>query len=234
MLNFSRHYLPAHRGSTQDAPLVITWLLTPAEVDDMVFDIDIVSKYPLEFYEACLEYKNPWDIKIEQIGDRLGKENQYEGMMFTHDTTNFNNGVLCSAYKTLPSMQDKLKGQMDLAVKIRAVDESDVARLVIEKHFMKDTKGNLRKFSMQQFRCVKCNEKFRRPPLIGYCTKCGGKIIFTISHGSIIKYLQPSIDLAHKYHVPVYLKQTLEILQRRVEGVFGRDKDRQEALKKWF
>jgi DNA polymerase II large subunit len=233
-LNFSKHYLPAHRGSKQDAPLVITWLLTPAEVDDMVFDVDVVSRYPLEFYEACLEYKNPWDVKIETIKKRLGTEKQYEDMGFTHDTTNFNTGVLCSAYKTLPSMEDKLKGQMEIAVKIRAVDASDVACLTIEKHFIKDTKGNLRKFSMQQFRCVGCNEKYRRPPLSGKCIKCGGKIIFTISEGSIIKYLQPSLDLAEKYDVSPYLKQTLEILRRRVESVFGKEKDKQEGLNKWF
>jgi DNA polymerase II large subunit len=115
-----------------------------------------------------------------------------------------------------------------------AVDESDVARLVIEKHFLKDTKGNLRKFSMQQFRCVKCNEKYRRPPLIGKCLKCNGKIIFTISEGSVIKYLEPSISLAEKYNVPVYLKQTLELLQRRIEGMFGKEKEKQEGLGRWF
>ncbi len=234
LLNFSRQYLPAHRGSTQDAPLVLTSVLIPAEVDDMVFDIDVVWKYPLEFYEACLEYKAPWDVVIDQIGARLGTEKQYEGMGFTHDTDNMNSTIRCSAYKTLPSMEDKLKGQMDIAEKTRAVDTSDVARLVIEKHFLKDTKGNLRKFSMQQFRCVMCNEKYRRPPLIGKCTKCGGKIIFTISQGSVIKYLQPAISLAEKYDLPPYLQQTLTLLQRRVDGVFGREKEKQEALGKWF
>ena len=78
-------------------------------------------------------------------------------------------------------MEEKLRGQMRLAEKIRAVDTSDVAGLVIDKHFMKDTKGNLRKFSQQEFRCVDCNEKFRRPPLIGRCSECGGKIIFTFN-----------------------------------------------------
>ena len=200
----------------------------------MVFDIDVVWKYPLEFYVECLEYKAPWDVVIDQIGARLGTEKQYEGMGFTHDTDNMNSTIRCSAYKTLPSMEDKLKGQMDIAEKTRAVDTSDVARLVIEKHFLKDTKGNLRKFSMQQFRCVMCNEKYRRPPLIGKCTKCGGKIIFTISQGSVIKYLQPAISLAEKYDLPPYLQQTLTLLQRRVDGVFGREKEKQEALGKWF
>ncbi len=235
LINFSRHYLPAHRGSTQDAPLVLTSRLVPSEVDDMVFDIDTVWRYPLEFYEACLEYKKPWDVPIDTIGKFLNTPRQYEGMGFTHDTKNINDTVRCSAYKTLPSMEEKLRGQMDIAEKVRAVDTSDVAKLVIEKHFLKDTKGNLRKFSMQQFRCVNCNAKYRRPPLIGKCTSCnGGKIIFTISEGSVVKYLGPALSLAKKYNLPAYLQQTLILLKRRIEDVFGKDKEKQEGLGKWF
>lgn len=233
-LNFSRKYLPESRGSTMDAPLVLTSVLAPAEVDDMAFDVDRAWNYPLEFYEACAEYKAPYEVKIETIKSVLNTEKQYEGMGFTHDTEDINAGVLCSAYKTLPSMQDKLMGQMELAQRIRAVDEEDVARLVIEKHFIRDIRGNLRKFSQQEFRCVNCNEKFRRPPLLGKCTKCGGKILFTISEGSIIKYLEPSISLANKYKLPDYLKQSLEMTKRRIEGVFGKEKDRQTGLGAWF
>ena len=212
----------------------MTSRLDPTEVDDMIFDMDISWRYPLEFYNACLEYKNPWDIEIDKVGDFLNNPKQYEGHGFTHDCSNINMGVRCSAYKTLPSMEDKLKGQMEIAEKLRAVDTSDVARLVIEKHFIRDTKGNLRKFSMQQFRCVKCNEKFRRPPLIGKCSACGGKIIFTIAEGSVVKYLQPSISLAKKYNVPPYLQQSLELLQRRIEDVFGKEKEKQTGLGAWF
>ncbi len=234
LLNFSRQFLPNSRGATQDAPLVLTSSLIPAEVDDMVFDLDISKRYPLEFYEACLQYKQPWDVEIEQLGKRLNKESQYENLGFTHDVEDLNSGVKCSAYKTLPSMEDKLKGQMELAEKIRAVDTEDVARLVIEKHFIRDIKGNLRKFSQQIFRCVNCNQKYRRPPLIGKCTKCGGRIIFTISEGSIIKYLEPAISLANKYDLPSYLKQSLELTKRRVEGIFGKEKEKQIALGQWF
>ncbi len=226
--------MPGSRGSTQDAPLVLTSILIPTEVDDMAFNIDIQPRYPLELYESALEYKMPWDVKIKRVEETLNTPKQYEKWNFTHDTNNFNNGILCSAYKTLPSMKDKLKGQMDLAVKIRAVNASDVARLVIDKHFLKDIKGNLRKFSQQQFRCVNCNTKYRRPPLTGNCLTCKGKIIFTISHGSIIKYLAPSISLAEKYNVAPYVRQTLELTKRRVEGVFGKDKEKQTGLGAWF
>ncbi|MBU0466942.1 MAG: DNA polymerase II large subunit, partial [Nanoarchaeota archaeon] len=149
-------------------------------------------------------------------------------------TTDLNAGVLCSAYKLLPSMEEKLKGQMDLAEKLRAVDESDVARLVIERHWVRDTRGNLRKFSMQVFRCVSCNSKFRRPPLAGRCTKCGGKIIFTISEGSVLKYMQPALDLAKEYGVSEYLTESLELTQMYIESVFGREKEKQVDLKGFF
>jgi DNA polymerase II large subunit len=235
LLNFSRSFLPDKRGSrTMDAPLVLTSLLVPGEVDDEVHGLDIVWQYPLELYEAAQQYKFPWDIEIRQIDDTLNTPEQYEGMGYTHETSNINSGVLCSAYKTLPSMEEKLKGQMELAEKILAVSPVEVAELVIEKHFLKDIKGNLRKFSTQQFRCVKCNEKYRRPPLVGKCTKCGGRIIFTISEGSIIKYLNPTLSLARKYEVSPYLMQTLDFLQKQVDSILGKEKERQEGLGKWF
>lgn len=229
-LNFSRKFLPSSRGGTMDAPLVLTTLLNPSEVDDMAFNVDIVDHYPLEFYEAAEHYRYPWDVKIKRTEDVLFTPEQFEGMMFTHDTKDINEGVLCSAYKLLPSMAEKIAGQMDLAKKIRSVDEADVARLVIDKHFIRDTKGNLRKFSLQQFRCVHCNTKYRRPPIIGKCTNCGGKIIFTISEGSIIKYLQMSINLAENYAVSPYLKESLYLTRKRILDVFGKEKEKQTGL----
>jgi DNA polymerase II large subunit len=222
------------RGATMDAPLVLTTILNPAEVDDMVFDLDIGWRYPLEFYQAAMEYKPAPTVKIRQMGKFIGTPEQYEAMGFTHDTDDINAGVLCSEYKLLPSMEEKLFGQMDLAMRIRAVDSSDVAKLVIEKHFIRDIKGNLRKFSTQQFRCASCNEKYRRPPLAGKCLKCGHKLIFTISEGSIVKYLEPTISLGEKFNIPTYLKQTIELTKRRVEEYFGKDEERQEGLGKWF
>lgn len=235
-LNFSTHYLPSSRGGTMDAPLVLTSLLDPTEVDDMAFDLDIAWSYPLEFYHAACEYKKPWDVKIPLLKDHLKTERQLEGMGFTHDTSNINTGALCSAYKTLPSMQEKVHGQMALADKIRAVDEHDVARIVIQTHFIRDTKGNLRKYSQQEFRCVKCNTKYRRPPLVGACVQkdCHGKILFTISEGSIVKYLEPSISLANRYNLPTFLHQSLELTKLHIEGVFGKEKETQKGLGDWF
>ncbi len=234
LLNFSRHYLPSHRGGTQDAPLVLTSTITSTEVDDMVFNMDVAWRYPLEFYEAAGAYKNPWDVKVPKLNERLGTEKEYHDFGFTHKTEDISQGPACSSYKSIPSMQEKVQGQMELAKRIRAVDKERVAKLVIERHFMRDLLGNLRKFSSQMFRCVACNEKYRRPPLAGHCLKCKGKIIYTISHGSIIKYLEPSLDLVNEYVSSPYLKQTLELTKLRIESIFGKVKDKQEGLAKYF
>jgi len=46
---------------------------------------------------------------------------------FTHNTNNFNDGVLCSSYKKFATMQEKVQHQMGLVEKIRAADTSDTA-----------------------------------------------------------------------------------------------------------
>jgi DNA polymerase II large subunit len=232
-LNFSREFLPAKRGGTMDAPLVVSTILNPEEIDDEVYDVDTCWGYPIEFYKATLEYKEPWSVKIEQIRNRIGKPQQYEGMGYTHKVSDINLGVISSSYKTIPTMVEKMEVQMELANKIRAVDAAGVAGLVIEGHFIRDIKGNLRKFTQQEFRCVSCNTKYRRPPLSGICSTCGGKLIFTISEGTLKKYLEPSLKLANDENVPKYIKQTLELVKNRIETIFGKEKTKQMDLSRF-
>jgi len=226
------HVIFAH--NSMDAPLVLTTILNPEEVDDEVHGMDIAHKYSLDFYNATLEAKWPWDTKVRQVAHVLGTPAQYEGIGFTHSVSSLNAGVRVSAYKFIPTMVEKLDGQIDLARKIRAVDLKDVGRLVIEKHFIKDIKGNLRKWSLQQYRCIKCNAKYRRTPLAGRCTKCSGRLIFTISEGGIRKYVNPSIKLANECGVDDYLKQTLMIIERRLAGVFGVERTKPLRLDQFF
>jgi len=234
LLNFSRKFLPAHRGGTQDAPLVLNSKINAGEVDDQILDFE-VGPYPIELYRFSEEGKHSSEVKLETVGSRMKEgKNPFSHIFFTHSCLNINQGVVNSSYKSLPTMDEKVGKMMKLCEKIRAVETSDVARLIIERHFIRDTRGNFRKFSMQVFRCVGCNEKFRRPPLIGKCTKCGGRIIFTISEGSIIKYLQKALELARTYNVSPYLLECLELVEKDIESMFGKEKEKQEALGKWF
>ncbi len=236
LINFSRHYLPSHRGGTQDAPLVLNGKVFAREVDDQILDFELVNRYPLELYEKAEKKMHSKEIKIEMVKQRIGRgEDPYVNTGFTHDSVNFNAGATCSSYKTLPTMQDKVRAQMELCTKLRSVDQGDVARLIIDRHFMRDLKGNLRKFSQQNFRCGKCNEIYRRPPLNGRCSNCGNnKLIFTISYGSIVKYLEPALDLTKNFNVPAYIRQDLELTKKYIEGIFGKDSEKQESIEKWF
>jgi DNA polymerase large subunit len=238
LINFSRDYLPDRRGSrTMDVSLVLTSHLYLDQIDDEVHGMDIVFYYPIDFYRATKEHKSPKDVKIEKIDEKLDVkelDEKYFGYGFTHDIDNFNNTILCSSYKSLPSMNEKLDAQLDLAKKLRAVDEHKVGTYIIDKHFMKDIKGNLRKFSMQTFRCTNCNTKYRRPPLTGKCIKCGlSTINFTVHEGSIKKYMQPSFKIIKEYDVDPYIVEVIELTDLRIKGVFGEDNNKEKDLKKF-
>ncbi|MEM2933327.1 MAG: DNA polymerase II large subunit [Methanocellales archaeon] len=232
LLNFSCSYLPEKRGGKMDAPLVLTIRVDPKEVDKEAHNIDIAACYPLEFYEATLKHRNPKEFEqmIPIIASKLEGQDKYQGFKFTHSTSNIAMGPVVSAYKTLSTMMEKMEAQLKLARRIRAVDEKDVAERVINHHFLPDIIGNLHSFSKQQMRCVKCNQKYRRPPLRGICTKCGGRIILTIHEGTVKKYLEASIKIAEEYEVSAYTKQRLKLLSAEIASVFESDTCKQKEL----
>ena len=221
LLNFSRYYLPEKRGGKMDAPLVVTTRLDPREVDSEVHNMDVVRYYPIEFYEATYELKSPKEVKvIERVEDRLGKPEMYEGIKFTHDTDDIGLGPKMSLYKQLGDMVDKVERQLALAERIRAVDEHHVAETILNSHLIPDLRGNLRSFTRQEFRCVKCNTKYRRPPLTGKCPKCGGKIVLTVSKGAVEKYLPTAKMLVTKYNVLDYTRQRICLTEKDIKTLF--------------
>ena len=219
-----------------DAPLVLTTHLDPSEVDSEAHNIDVVERYPLEFYEATLRLAKPQEFEgeIETVRRRLGKPHVYHGLGFTHDTSDISAGVTVSAYKTLKEMVDKLEKQLSLAKKLRCVDERDVARRVIETHFLPDLAGNLRAFATQKVRCVNCNAKYRRVPLLGRCRRCGGKLVLTVARGSVEKYLNVTERLLDKYSLEDYLRQRVKILRMSIESIFTDESVEQKKLGDYF
>ena len=236
LINFSREYLPDRRGGKMDAPLVLTTRLDPSEVDKEAHNIDVCAYYPLEFYEATLKYTNPKELesKMDLVSSRLGTSLQYDHFMFTYDTSDIAMGPPVSAYKTLGSMVEKMDAQLALADKIRAVDASDVAERVLISHFLPDLFGNLRAFSRQSTRCIKCDEKFRRPPLTGVCPKCGGRVILTVHEGSVKKYLEVSKKVAIAYNVSAYTRQRIDLIGLDIKSLFENDKSKQTGLSEFM
>ena len=242
LLNFSRAFIPKKRGGLMDAPLVLSSRIDPNEIDKEAQNIDCLPQYPLDYYKATMAYKAAKDVEkfMDMVGGRIGKTNQYEGIMFTHDTVDISEGPKASAYKTLGSMEEKMNAQLDLGRKIRAVDESDEAAKVIETHFLPDMVGNLKSFSRQELRCTKCSTKYRRVPLTGRCIKmlsgadgehrCDNNLTMTVSEGSVKKYLEVTKKIAVKYHVNPYVYQRVLMTEIAINSLFTENRVKKMKL----
>ncbi|MHA1241030.1 MAG: hypothetical protein ACTSQU_09585 [Promethearchaeota archaeon] len=238
LLNFSRYYLPSRIGGRMDATLVISSLLDPNEVDSEAHNIDTLFKYPLEFYKATQEYLMPIELekKMDLVKSRLGTSAQYENLGFNIPTDDINNGPTTTAYKTYASMEDKIDAQLHLAKIIKAVNDRKVAEKILTTHFNPDIMGNLRKYALQTFRCVKCNAKFRRPPLsnAGKCPKCGGNVILTVNRGGIEKYIPKALKLSRNFNLDAYTIQRMELVKEYVESLTNNPKIKQQKLSNFF
>jgi len=234
LINFSKHFLPAKRGSKMDAPLVLVINLDPLEVDDEAHNVDCNWEYPLEVYYASWREEDPSSIEelLDNVKKRLETNLAFEGIGYTHPASKAFDGPPSTLYKRLGKMDEKVDAQLRIAKLIDAVEMNDVAKRVIEKHFLPDIIGNLRKFGAQKFRCTTCNTTYRRIPLSGKCTnkKCkGGKLNLTIHKKSVTKYFDLSFTLAKKYGLSDYLISRLEALKLGFEDD-DEEKDNQKTL----
>ncbi|MFW9955399.1 MAG: DNA polymerase II large subunit, partial [Candidatus Thorarchaeota archaeon] len=213
LLNFSRAYLPKGRGGFMDAPLVLSVILNPSEVDDESHNIEACSRYPAQFYEMVAQAQHPRVAEhlVDIVASRLDTEAQYEGFRFTHGTSSINSGPENTKYKTLGSMAEKLNAQLHLATLIDAVDTADVAERVLSHHFLRDIRGNLRAYSTQKIRCMKCNRSYRRIPLSKVCVCGSKKLSLTVREKNISKYLEIAQKMIDDHGLGTYLQQRLKL-----------------------
>jgi DNA polymerase II large subunit len=225
LLNFSRAFLPEKRGGLMDAPLVLTTKLDPNEIDKEAHNMDVGSRYPLDFYRATQRYAHPKEVEplMDLMSGRIGTVLQYEGMGFTHDVPNISCGPVTSAYTSLETMDDKLRAQIALGVKIRAVDAADVVHRVITRHLLPDIQGSLKSFTGQQLRCSKCGAKYRRIPLKGKCY-CGNRLTLTVHEAGVSKYLERAKEIGQTFNVPAYTLQRISLLENSISSLFQSDK----------
>ncbi len=234
LLNFSLYYLPSSLGGKMDAPLVISLLLDPREVDGESHNVDYMSRYPLQFYLDSQTYCKPKLSYMKLFTNYLGTNAQFEGSNFTHPTKSINFGPRKSMYSVYETMAEKIDSQLYLAKTIEAVKVQDVARKVISSHFAPDILGNLRAFSTQSFRCPKCGTKFRRTPLIGRCTKCGNDILMTVHPGGITKYLSKAQSFIKEFDLGAYTEQRWKIIARNVKDVTDNPRIKQKSIVSFF
>jgi len=223
LINFSRSYLPVTIGGTMDAPLILTIKVDVLEIDDEVHEMEVIEEYGLEFYEKANSYSSPSDAQVEIVKNRIPKKTEFNNLWFTHlsGVNSITDSPHKSVYTKLNSMREKIEAQFRLVDMLYSVDKPDTAKRLILSHFIPDLIGNMHSYSKQSFRCVACNAKYRRVPLVGKCTRCKGKLVMTISKGSIEKYLTMAIDLANRYNLEPYIKQRLILAREEISNVFG-------------
>ncbi len=231
LLNFSRDFLPEKRGGLMDAPLVLSTVVDPQEIDKEAHSMDVGPTLPLEVYEAALRRAPPKEVEayVDTVGKRIGTVLQYEGLAYTHPTSSIAMGPLSSAYVE-GTMVEKMEGQLALAMKIRAVDAADVVTRLVVHHFLPDIIGNLKAFSSQQVRCTKCNTKYRRIPLKGRCAECGGNLALTVSPASVRKYLELAKRISEEYDIAPYLRQRIRLAEEAATSLFTNERVQEVKL----
>jgi len=228
LLNFSRAYLPETRGALMDKPLVLTTRLEATEVDKEAQNVDVGSRYPLAFYRATLERRNPKEVEplLDRVGRRLGTDRSLSDYAFTHDTHRIAGGPVRSAYREGRSMAEMVERSVVLTTQIRAVDVAAAVTLVLNAHFLPDVMGNLKGFATQKFRCQACGTSYRRPPLAGRCTTvraggpCPGPLLSTVYEASVRKYLPLAQRLGEIDGITPYVRQRIRVLADALSALF--------------
>ena len=242
LINFSKRFLPGHRGGLMDAPLILTTKIVPSEIDKEALNVEIVDHYPIEFYELT-HSETPPDAKealkagVTIVETVLGTPLQYEGQLFTHDTTDCSEGPPNNPYNTLDSMREKTMAQFALGECLESVDNKDQSSRLIQRHLIRDMRGNLRAFGQQKVRCPKCGASYRRPPLSGRCMTileskenpfsgemedilCDGRLILTVTHGSVSKYDGLMAELVNNFGADEYTEGLYEQVSKWVKETF--------------
>tara|TARA_Y100000310_G_scaffold345517_1_gene465876 strand:- start:188 stop:3637 length:3450 start_codon:yes stop_codon:yes gene_type:complete len=227
LINFSKSFLSSHRGGQMDAPLILTTKINPSEIDKEALNVDIGNSYPLAFYELTMNYAPPKEalkVGVKTVEGVLGTPLEIEGFEYTHGTNNCSDGPKHNPYNTLESMRQKTMAQFALGDKLHSVDNKNQSSRLINRHLIRDMRGNLRAFGQQKVRCTKCGASYRRPPISGKCNTimeskkdkfsgekidvyCEGNIILTVSKGSVNKYSGLMTELIERHGCNEYTNE---------------------------
>ncbi len=254
LINFSKSFLSAHRGGLMDAPLILTMTIEPTEIDKEALNVDTMWNYPVSFYEGTMNRPSAKEatksLGVETVEVRLEKGlNAFEGFGYTHKTTDACEGPKANPYTALDSMKQKTYMQFELGEKIRAVDNKDQAGRLINRHLIRDMRGNLRAYGQQKVRCTKCGESYRRTPIAGKCIAviekdaenpmtgeiedriCNHKLILTVHQGSVEKYDGLIDSIIEKYGVDDYTDNLFRLVHNWVQDTFSKgDESIQQKL----
>jgi len=258
LLNFSRMFLPKNRGGRMDAPLTLTTRIVATEIDKEALNTDILTQYPISFYEHTTSEASlaepPAAKTALSYGIRIVENLTEEGVLpigkigFTHDTTDCGAGPRNNPYNTLDSMRRKTMEQFALGEILESVDNIEQASKLIDRHLIRDMRGNLRAYGQQKVRCTKCGESYRRVPVSGKCNTvldtrqdrfsgetvdiyCPGNLILTVTEGAVSKYDDLMATLIERYGCNEYISGLYSQVSKWVSETFeSQELGRQQTL----
>ncbi|MCP4124341.1 MAG: DNA polymerase II large subunit [Bacteroidetes bacterium] len=251
LLNFSKSFLSAFRGGMMDAPLILTTTIEPTEIDKEALNVDTMDRYPLIFYEGTMNRpvakEATKSLGIETVEVRLKKGlNALEDFGYTHETTDACQSPRNNPYNTLETMKEKTMMQFELGTVIRAVDNEIQAGKLINRHLIRDMRGNLRAYGQQKTRCTKCGASYRRVPIAGKCITvlkkdaenpltgeiedliCNHKLILTVHQGSVQKYDGLIAEIIERYGCDDYTENLYHLVSSWVADTFSTDEETEQ------
>ena len=94
--------------------LILTLNLLPEEVDDEVHAMEATKSFGLAFYEKTYAYAYPSDVDVEIVEKRLGTEEVYQNIDFTHNSSinALANSPKRSQYTQFKTMHEKVDGRI--------------------------------------------------------------------------------------------------------------------------
>ncbi|MBO3757791.1 MAG: DNA polymerase II large subunit, partial [Candidatus Brockarchaeota archaeon] len=223
-LNFSNFYTPNKPGGKMDSPLVVFPVIDPSEIDDQIYNTENEKNLPYAFYDSIRkldEFSSLYSL-INLIGNNLTYK-----LNFTHTTTSISNGPTISSYRLINKAEEKFTIQLSLLKKTDFIDKKRVIEDLLSTHLIRDFIGNVKAFYTAGFRCIKCGQKYRRPPLSGKCIRCGYPLQPNVFSSNIVKYYSLIDELITNYDVSPYYKASIKFFKRELSLLdFSEEKDK--------
>ena len=254
LINFSRMFLPKSRGGRMDAPLTLTTRILATEIDKEALNVDVLWKYPTSFYELTQSEVPPTPKTALKHGIRIVESFIDEGEMavgqigYTHETSDCAGGPRNNPYNTLEGMRRKTMEQFSLGEILHSMNNKEQASKLIDRHLIRDMRGNLRAYGQQKVRCPKCSASYRRVPVSGKCrtimdkktdpftgneieTLCPGRLILTVTEGGVSKYDGLMQTLIEKYGCNEYIAGLYSQVSKWVAETFeSKELGKQQTL----
>ena len=254
LINFSRMFLPKSRGGRMDAPLTLTTRILATEIDKEALNVDVLWKYPTSFYELTQSEVPPTPKTALKHGIRIIESFIEEGEMavgqigYTHETSDCAGGPRNNPYNTLEGMRRKTMEQFSLGEILHSMNNKEQASKLIDRHLIRDMRGNLRAYGQQKVRCPKCSASYRRVPVSGKCrtimdkktdpftgneieTLCPGRLILTVTEGGVSKYDGLMQTLIEKYGCNEYIAGLYSQVSKWVAETFeSKELGKQQTL----